>query len=386
MLNWGLATAPVITARLIPNPEGDTMNIMSREYISSANEDVTWEGPEYTKLRPIVFGYAMFQTLFAACELDIFTKLSKEPGMTADELSYQLGLPAHSTRLLLLMCSSIELVVKNGDRYYNSYISEKILVPGKPKCAIPFVRSGQFLQYKGFYHLLDALKEETNVGVQEYGGEGLYGNPFPGMSPNPEMEAVLYEVMAAIWEHSHPGLDGIAEFNQVKHLLDVGGGNAVVASLIHDKYPHLHVSVFDRPSACKLAQETISNNNKQGIINTIPGDMFNDPFPAGPDGIIFSHILEELSPTFAQKLLRKAYTALPKGGKLFGFDFTCRNDERGELYAARISLYFLVNATGSGMAYPPTEYASWFKNAGFTDVKVYSELPFEHALIVGTKA
>src|SRR3954471_13257033 len=135
----------VMVSILVP----DEQDIISGENPSNTNADVTWEGPEYAKLQPIVFGYAMFETLYAACELDLFTKLSRRPGMTADELSGEIELPAHSTRLLLLNCSSIELVVKNGDRYWNSHVSEKILVRGKPKCAIPFVLSGHFLQYKG---------------------------------------------------------------------------------------------------------------------------------------------------------------------------------------------------------------------------------------------
>jgi hypothetical protein len=351
------------------------------EYDPSTNADVTWEGPEYAKLQPIVFGYAMFETLYAACELDLFTKLSRRPGMTADELSGEIELPAHSTRLLLLNCSSIELVVKNGDRYWNSHVSEKILVRGKPKCAIPFVLSGHFLQYKGFYHLLESLREETNAGLQEYREGHLYDRA----SANPELEGVLYQVMATIWELSQAGLDEVAEFNEVKHLVDVGGGNAVVASLIHDKYPHLHVSVLDRPSACERAKQTIAEKGKQGDIDTIPGDMFRDQFPSGPDAFMFSHVLEMLSAEDAAPLLRKAYDALPSGGRLFAFDFKCRDDERGELYGARISLYFLVEATGSGMAYPPREYADWFRNAGFTDLNVYSELPFEHTVVVGTK-
>jgi O-methyltransferase domain/Dimerisation domain len=356
-------------------------DFLGREYDSNTNADVTWEGPEYAKLRPIVFGYAMFQALFAACELDLFTKLSQKPGMTADEISLAVDLPAHSTRLLLLTCSSMELVVKNGNRYYNSYVSEKILVPGKPKCAIPFVRSGQFLQYKGFYHLLAALKQETTAGLQEYREGHLYDR----MSANPELEVVLYEVMAAIWELSHPGLNDIAEFKQVKHLLDVGGGNAVVASLLHDKYPHLRITVLDRPSACELANKTIAEKGKEGSIDTIPGDMYKSPFPSEPDAIIFSHILEELSPRDRQRLIEKAFAALPSGGRLFAFDFTCRDDERGELYGARISLYFLVNATGSGMAFPPKDYVGWFEDAGFRNVTAYKGLPFEHALIVGVK-
>ncbi|HEX6700948.1 MAG TPA: methyltransferase [Gaiellaceae bacterium] len=353
----------------------------SREFDETTNADVTWEGPDYAKLRPIVWGFAMFQALYAACELDLFGKLSKAPGLTADQLSAELPLPQHSTRLLLLTCSSLELVVKNGDRYYNSSAAEKLLVPGKPKSAIPFVKSSQYLQYKGFYHLLEALQRETNAGVKEY----EQGHLYDGMSANPELEKVLYEVMAAIWELSQAGLDDIAELRQVKHLLDVGGGNAVVASLVHDKYPHLRISVFDRPSACERAKKTIAKNGKQGSIDVIPGDMFSTPFPSDPDAIIFSHILEELYPKDRERLIRRAYDALPSGGRLFAFDFTCRDDERGELYGARISLYFLVCATGSGMAFPPKDYAGWFGDAGFRDVKVYRELPFEHALIVGTK-
>jgi hypothetical protein len=360
---------------------GGPPQIVTRDYDPTVNADVTWEGPEYAHIRPIVFGYAMFEALFAACELDLFTKLSKTPGLTADEVAEAIELPAHSTRLLLLTLSSMELVVKNGERYWNSGVSEKILVSGKPKCAIPFVMSGQYLQYKGFYHLLEALKEETNSGLEEYREGHLYDR----LTRDPHMEKVLYEVMAAIWELSHTGLEGIPEFGEVRHLLDCGGGNAVVASLLHDKYPHLRITILDRPTACERAKQTLAENGKQDAIDTIGGDMFSDSYPSGPDAIIYSHILEEMSPADRDKLLTKAYEALPSGGKLFAYDFTCRDDERGELYGARISLYFLVNATGAGMAFPPKDYARWFEEVGLRDVKVYKELPFEHAIIVGTK-
>ena len=347
----------------------------------ATNADVTWEGPEYAMLRPIVFGYATFETVFAACELDLFTRLSVRPGMTAAELSAELGLPPHSTRLLLLTCCSIDLLVKNGDRYYNSFASEKILVRGKPKCAIPFVRSGQLLQYKGFYHLLDALRAESNVGLREYRDGHLYDSP----RPNQELEPVLYDAMAAIWELSHTGLDDIAELREVTHLLDLAGGNAVVASALHDKYPHLRISVFDRPTACARGKETLERNGKAGLIDLVAGDMLADPLPAGPDGIIFCNILSALAAEDRDRAIRKAVDALPTGGRLFLFDFACRDDERGDLYGARLSLYFLVNATGAGMAYPAKDYLRWFAEAGLRDVTAYKDLPFEHVVVVGTK-
>ena len=83
--------------------------------------------------------------------------------------------------------------------------------------------------------------------------------------------------------------------------------------------------------------------------------------------------------------MHKAFGALPSGGRLFLYDFTCKDDETGDLYGARLSLYFLVAATGAGMAYPPRDYARWLDEAGFEDVTVHRDLPFEHAVLVGRK-
>jgi ubiquinone/menaquinone biosynthesis C-methylase UbiE len=171
----------------------------------------------------------------------------------------------------------------------------------------------------------------------------------------------------------------------VTHLLDVAGGNAVVASHLHDKYPHLRISVFDRPTACERGSRTIARNGKQASIDTVPGDMFEDEYPSGPDAISYHHILSALAPEQRDELIRKAYAALPSGGRLFVYDFTCKDDETGELYGARLSLYFLVAATGAGMAFPAKDYVRSLETAGFTDLNVYKELPFEHAVIVGRK-
>jgi hypothetical protein len=51
----------------------------------------------------------------------------------------------------------------------------------------------------------------------------------------------------------------------------------------------------------------------------------------------------------------------------------------------KISLYFLTQASGQGICYPPNDYEAWLKGAGFSDVKVTKGLPWEHAFIVATK-
>ncbi len=113
--------------------------------------------------------------------------------------------------------------------------------------------------------------------------------------------------------------------------------------------------------------------------------MFTDPFPSGMDAVLFSHVLEIFSADQARFLVAKAFEALPAGGRLFLFGYRSTESEDGGVLAARLSLYFNVLASGEGMAYPPGEYEDWSREAGCTDIRSYTGLPYEHGLTVGTR-
>lgn len=343
----------------------------------------TWEGAEYQQLLPILYGFSNFQVLRAAVELDLFSRLSAQPGQTQDELATALKLSPHSARLLFLGLCSVGLLVREQGRYHNSKTADLLLVRGRPASAIPFVESAQHLQYQGFFHLAEALRRQSNVGIEEYPQEG--DTLYKRMSNDPHLEQVLYDAMNAIWDLCEAGLNNIPELASVNRVLDVAGGSGRVARVLIEKYPQLNVTVFDRPTACARVKANAALWGKESKISTVAGDLLEDAFPSGFDAINFAHCLEWLSESQILDTLKKAYQALPSGGQAFCFQFAVNDAETGPMYSARLSLYFYVVETGAGMAYPAGDLERLFTQAGFVDVKVRRELPFEHVFVSGRK-
>jgi hypothetical protein len=114
-------------------------------------------------------------------------------------------------------------------------------------------------------------------------------------------------------------------------------------------------------------------------------DMLTQDFPTGPDGVLFSHLLDTVSRDQAVHLLRKAFDLLPTGGRIFIYGFMADDDERGGVLAARLSLYLNILATGRGMAWPMSDLKQWLSEIGFTQLQAFPGLPYEHGLLVGLK-
>jgi ubiquinone/menaquinone biosynthesis C-methylase UbiE len=173
---------------------------------------------------------------------------------------------------------------------------------------------------------------------------------------------------------SGPQLDHVEELAGAKRLLDIGGGNGTNAFRLAERFPQLHITIFDLPSVCALARKEIAARKLSHRISTISGNFLRDAVPKGFDAILIAHLLTIYSEAKNIKLLSKCHRALPEGGILVNLDDHV-DDEETNLDAAVLSLYFLVIATGEGMIPPFADYARWFAAAGFGRVRPYTGLP-----------
>jgi SAM-dependent methyltransferase len=330
----------------------------------------------------LVYGFAGFQALHACIELGIFEELRASSSATFAELRGATGATPQHLRSLLCVACSFGLLERRGGRYANSALAAAYFTRATPRNLLPFVTSAQRLQYKGFFHTSEALRTGLASGLREYGaGSTLYGI----MSSDEALEDTLYEVMARIWDLCSDGLRDVPELRSARRVVDVCGGSGHVANLLTDFYPLLHVTVFDRATACARARALAASAAKQSRIDAVPGDALTDPPPPGADAIMFAHCLEWLSPDRIVALLKRAHDALPSGGHALCYQFAVNDAETGGVYSARLSLYFNVVETGQGYAYPAVEIASFFEAAGFVEVRS-TEGSFEHVLVTGKKA
>ncbi|MFE7127760.1 methyltransferase [Streptomyces sp. NPDC057617] len=337
----------------------------------------------YERFQLIVNGPALFNAVITALELDVLGFISRHPGALFEELQRHTEIQPHKLRVLMLALCSTELVGRRDGGYVNSSVAEKHLVTDRPEGWRDTLIGWRRFQYPAFPHMSSALRTGTNAAALDaYPGSG--NTLYERLASDPELVASYHDSIGPFTHlFAHALLDNV-EIAEVRKLLDVGGGDGTTAIKLVRRYAHAEVTIFDMPSVTRHAALGIPDD-LEGRVLTHAGDIFEDDFPRGFDGILFSHSMEVFSPEHNIKLLAKAFEALPPGGKIFLYNMCASDDEQSGLLSARLSLFLNVLASGEGMAYPAGDYEQWLTEVGCASVRSYTGLPYEHALVVGVK-
>ncbi|MFF4326133.1 methyltransferase [Streptomyces sp. NPDC001591] len=325
---------------------------------------------------------ALFNAVTTAVELGIFSHLSAQHPATFEHLREQTSIPSHQLRVLLQAVCTTGLLVRRDGMYENSAVAEDLLTSDADDSWTHILLGWKEVYYPAFSRMTAAMRSGTNTALADYPGDEptLYQR----LSRNPDLEAVFHRAMSAFTLRSIEGLVHRPEFSSVRHLLDIGGGDGTTSAHLSARHPGMKITVFDIPSVSGLAKERTASRF-EGRIGLHPGDFFKDEFPRGADSVLFSHVLEIFSAEQILGQLKKAYDALPSGGRVFIYGYNVSDDETRGVFSARLGLYFNVLASGQGMAYPAKDYEGWLSRTGFGEVHTVSGLPYEHGLSMGRK-
>jgi ubiquinone/menaquinone biosynthesis C-methylase UbiE len=322
--------------------------------------------PIEVELRPLYKAHYRFQFLSAAFQFGLFTVLEQEPGLALPEIAVRIGLNEQPARILLLGCTTIGLLRKEGDGYHNTPLT-------RPLAANPDESPATFIpwEHQGIYRAMswfpEALKSDTNVGLQrEIPGTGQ--TLYERLANHPGLESVFHVMMASVSRLVGEELEQKLDLSGYRHLLDIGGGTAVNAARLTARWPELRVTIADLPSVAASATAAIKKLGLSDRVTAVSLDAFRDEFPAGCDAVMFAHFLEIWSAERIRSLLAKASRALASGGGIFVVTPYQNDDGTGPDRAAYLSAYFHTIASGEGMVYTCGEYERWFAEAGFEPV------------------
>jgi predicted O-methyltransferase YrrM len=174
------------------------------------------------------------------------------------------------------------------------------------------------------------------------------------------------------------GTDGI------QHMLDLGGGSGAYSIAFARAIPGLNSEILDLGEVVPITQENIRKAGLADRIATRVGDMLRDPLGKNYDLILVSAICHMFSPEENRELLQRAHNALAPNGKVVVQDFILEPTKTAPRFAALFSLNMLVG-TQAGSSYSEPEYASWLRDAGFSDVRRV-RLPGPAGLMIGVRA
>ena len=122
----------------------------------------------------IAYGFIASKALFAALELDLFSRLLEPKSI--DALAREAGIPARRVKTLLATLTALGLIVRDGDRFHNSPASERYLTRGSPASFGEYYRLQVNRQlYPALEHLGAALAgDASHLSVDQ---EGLLSDP-----------------------------------------------------------------------------------------------------------------------------------------------------------------------------------------------------------------
>lgn len=313
-------------------------------------------------LLELTTGFMSFKTFAAAVELDVFTKLAGGREVTQSEFAQLVGLQERPARLLLPALVSLNLLEKNGDSYRNSAVAEEFLVNDKPYFFGGFVQFYSHALYKGWEHLVGALKANTPV-LAAPDGETVFG-------PDDFMIRYFWEAMHALAGFTGLALSQAYDFSVHQRVLDVGGGSGGIPIELCRQIPGLTGTVYELPHVCPIVEEKAAAAGLTGVVDAHPGDFTEDDrLPTGYDAMILSQVLHVLDADSNRALLKKCYDALEPGGAVFVCELLLDADRTGPAPAALMGLNMLIAHHG-GENYSDEEYLTWLAEAGFVDLEV----------------
>nr|WKU83438.1 O-methyltransferase 2 [Hamelia patens] len=288
------------------------------------------EEQQFSYAMQLVTSASLPMVLLAAIRLDVLEIIAKAgPGaqLSASEIAAHVSSenPDAATmldRMLLLLASYSVLTCTKAAVDGHQGVQSQKRVYGLAPVAKYFLRNQTsgggslgpllaLLQDKVFleswYQLEDAVREG---GVPFDRVHGTHAFEYPGRDPR--FNEVFNKAMI---NHTTIAINRILErykgFENLKTLVDVGGGLGITLNVITTKYPSLKGINFDLPHVIQHAPSYPG-------LEHVGGDMF-ESVPQG-DAIFMKWILHDWDDGHCVKLLKNCYKALSDNGKVIVVD------------------------------------------------------------------
>lgn len=314
----------------------------------------------------VMGGPVFFETLRTACALDLFGLLGRRPGLTLEEIAAELRLQAYPARVLLMSLTALRLLKKSGRRYRCAPFVARRLARDHPDSLVPVLEWIHAGIYRSMFHLTDAVKEARAAGLTVFPGDE--DNVYQRLAHDPGLQRIFQENMQAVSRVTNVELLNRIDFSRFRRVLDVGGGNGENLVTVARRHADVHGTLFDFPPVAEMATRNFARHGLDGRLGAVGGNIFEDPFPAGHDCVLFCHFTPIFAEDTNRGLVRRAFAALEPGGAVCVYGPFMNDDETGPLQSALSSPYFLCTVNGKGRHYSWRETEAWLEATGFTSI------------------
>ena len=307
-------------------------------------------------LMQILTGAWVTQAVATAARLGIADLLVSGP-KTAEELATAAKAdPSAVGRLMRALTGLGVFAPSQGGKYGLTDLSERMRedFPGSLKHM--FIAETDELHWRSWEKVADAVRtgQPRPQAVFDMPAFDYYAkNVKEGEQFGRAMESVSGFAADAVLE--------AYDFDGIRTLADVGGGNGSMALAVLGRYPEMRGIVCDLPYIEKQAAERIEAAGAAGRCAFEAGDFF-ERAPQGADAHLLKFILHDWNDEDSIRILRSCRAALPPAGRLLVIEVVVPEENRPD-FSHWMDLNMLVMTGGKERT--AAEYESLFRRGGF---------------------
>ena len=310
--------------------------------------------PPHLHVLELLDGHKVTQCLCVAMRLGVADQLNDGPKACAD-MARALDVNPDALYRVMRLLASKQVFKELPDRRFE-------LTP-----AAAMLRTG----VKGSLRAWAGLTEQT-WGTWEYLIDSLrtgqpmfekvFGMPiFDYYAKHPEKSELFDQAMA---EFSRPIAKAIVmsyAFSGIDRLVDVGGGDGSLLSVILRAHPRMKATLLEGPWAAERARRSIDAAGLGERCEVVAGDFFAS-VPAGGDAYLLKNVLHDWNDERALALLASCHRAMKQGARLLIVELII--PPGNEPFIGKIVDIQMLLATG-GRERTKEEYEALLDQAGF---------------------
>ncbi len=306
------------------------------------------------RLFDMAVGFSYARILYACVKLDLLRSLQEGPASIPD-LARALRLSAPATQVLLKAAASLDLLeVEGGGLYRLGPMGAALL--GNPGVEAMILHHS--LLYEDLRDPVALLRAE---------GEGsAVGAFWPYESPDAEAAQAYSRLMARTQTMIARQVVGAVSLRGFRRLMDVGGGEGVFIEHVARAAPDLDFMLADLPEVAARAAARLAGVGLAERVG-VHGIDARAGLPSGADVISFVRVLHDHDDAEAAAMLRRAFEALPRGGRVLVAEPMAGTSGARAMGHGYFGVYLF--AMGQGRPRTARENAALLRGAGFAKVR-----------------
>lgn len=305
-------------------------------------------------------GLIAARALTTATVLGVFDALDREP-LTAPELAERVALDPLGAETLLEALRALRYVERDGERFANAPVTERLLVSSSPESIANFIGAQSELHWK----VLDPLPGAVRDGE-------VYAMHEERHDQGPDWVAYMRGLFE-ISRRDHELDAGYVPHSSPRRLVDVAGGHGGFSIAMCRRFPELEATVIDLPPGAAVGREIVAEHGFEERIAFHEGDVFEVGLEEGVDVVSAFNLIHHLPEDRNRELCQMAREALPADGCLvIGGATAAEQGEPISDHGAISSLLFY--AWSYGRNFRPSQVRHWMEDAGFEQVTLHRNL------------